>query len=298
MNAKRQALGKGLNALLADSNTDITGKNRVPLNNIAEIPINEIEANPFQPREAFNDADLEELVESIKVHGIIQPVTVRKIGRGKYQLISGERRIRASIRAGLKSIPAYVRIADDQGMLEMSLIENIHRENLNAIEIGISYKRLIEECDLKQEELAARIGKNRTTVTNYLRLLKLPEEIQLALRDNKLSMGHARSLITIDDKDHQLAILDIIIKEDLSVREVEELVKQDKSDVIQRTDTQESKVNTRSQQVEYTQWEKKFSDIYLTKVKIKPKKDGRGEVVIPFRSEEELERIASLISKK
>ncbi|MBL6963440.1 MAG: ParB/RepB/Spo0J family partition protein [Bacteroidetes bacterium] len=298
MNAKRQALGKGLNALLADSNTDITGKNPVPLNNIAEIPINEIEANPFQPREAFNDADLEELVESIKVHGIIQPVTVRKIGRGKYQLISGERRIRASIRAGLKSIPAYVRIADDQGMLEMSLIENIHRENLNAIEIGISYKRLIEECDLKQEELAARIGKNRTTVTNYLRLLKLPEEIQLALRDNKLSMGHARSLITIDDKDHQLAILDIIIKEDLSVREVEELVKQDKSDVIQRTDTQESKVNTRSQQVEYTQWEKKFSDIYLTKVKIKPKKDGRGEVVIPFRSEEELERIASLISKK
>ena len=297
MSAKRQALGKRLNALLADSNTDVTAKNPVPLNNVAEIPINEIEANPFQPREAFNDEELEELVESIKIHGIIQPVTVRKIGRGKYQLISGERRTRASIRAGLKNIPAYVRIADDQGMLEMSLIENIHRENLNAIEIAISYKRLIEECSLKQEEVAGRIGKNRTTVTNYLRLLKLPDEIQLAIRDNKLSMGHARSLITIEDKEHQLAILEIILKEELSVREVEELVKQGKEEVFQRNENSEPKLKSKVQKIEYNHWEQKFADLYLTKVKIRSKRAGKGELIIPFQSEEDLERLASLLSK-
>jgi ParB family chromosome partitioning protein len=297
MSAKRQALGKGLNALLADSNTDVTGRNPVPLNNVAEIPINEIEANPFQPRETFRDEELEELVESIKVHGIIQPVTVRKVGRGKYQLISGERRTRAAIRAGLTMIPAYVRVADDQGMLEMSLIENIHRENLNAIEIAISYKRLLEECKLKQEEVAQRIGKNRTTVTNYLRLLKLPDEIQLALRDTQISMGHARSLITIEDKEVQLNLLDIILKEDLSVREVEELVKQGKEEISERNEKENPQGKGKETKPDYSVWEKSFSEIYMTNVKIRSKKQGKGELVIPFASEEELKRIAELLSK-
>jgi ParB family chromosome partitioning protein len=215
MNAKKQGLGRGLNALLENTETDITGKNAPPLFSVAEIPISDIEANPFQPRENFNDKELDELVESIKVHGLIQPVTVRKMGYGKYQLISGERRTRAAIRAGLEKIPAYIRVADDQGMLEMSLIENIHRENLNAIEIAISYKRLIEECNLKHEDVATRIGKDRSTVTNYLRLLKLPVEIQVAIRDQQISMGHARCLIGIEEPEVQLHLLKLIIEEDL-----------------------------------------------------------------------------------
>ncbi|MFC2114275.1 ParB/RepB/Spo0J family partition protein [Bacteroidota bacterium] len=297
MSAKRQALGKGLNALLADSNTDITGRNPVPLNNVAEIPINEIEANPFQPREAFRDEELEELVDSIKIHGIIQPVTVRKIGRGKYQLIAGERRTRAAIRAGLTHIPAYVRVADDQGMLEMSLIENIHRENLNAIEIAISYKRLIEECTLTQEEVANRIGKNRTTVTNFLRLLKLPDEIQLALRDNLISMGHARSLITIEDKENQLSILALILKEELSVREVEEIVKNGREGMKSKAGSTVNLPAQKKQTLAFQELENRFSKLVKGKVRIKAKSKGKGEIIIPFNTEKELEEIASFFSK-
>lgn len=293
MSTKRKALGKGLNALLSDASTDITAKKPVPLNNVSEIPINEIEANPFQPREDFEEEELEELVESIKVHGIIQPVTVRKIGYGKYQLISGERRTRAAIRSGLEKIPAYVRVANDQGMLEMALIENIHREDLNPIEIAISYKRLIEECSLVQEDVAKRIGKNRTTVTNYMRLLKLPNEVQLALRKNKITMGHARSLINIEDPEKQLELLLKIIQDNLSVRDAESLAKDAKT--IKKN--VKPKTTDKEERKDYSSFEERFRKAYNTPVKIKTKRGGKGELVIPFNSEEDLHNILSILEK-
>jgi ParB family chromosome partitioning protein len=291
---KRKALGKGLNALLSDASTDITSKKPVPLNNVTEIPINEIEANPFQPREDFTEGELEELVDSIKIHGIIQPVTLRKVGYGKYQLISGERRTRAAIRAGLEKIPAYVRVANDQSMLEMALIENIHREDLNPIEIAISYKRLIEECKLVQEDVAKRIGKNRTTVTNYLRLLKLPNEIQLALRKNKISMGHARAIINIENPEKQLELLLKTIEENLSVREIESMAKDAKPS---RNSISKTARNKEVAKKDYSAFEEKFSDIYQMPVKIKPKRGKKGELVIPFNSEEDLHKILGILEK-
>jgi ParB family transcriptional regulator, chromosome partitioning protein len=292
-NIKKPALGKGLTALLQDNKTDITGKNTAAVNSIAEISISEIEANPFQPRLEFEEGALEELTESIKTHGIIQPITVRKIGNGKYEIISGERRTRASIRAGLKTIPAYIRVANDQSMLEMALIENIHRENLNAIEIALSYKRLSEECKLNQEELGERVGKNRTTVTNYLRLLKLPEEIQIALRDAQITMGHARSLINIEDKDLQLEMLYEIIDHDLSVRQIEQLVKARTSAPVTRRKAAVAEVKNDSIQ----EWEKRFSGLVDKSIRIKQKNNGAGEIIIPFKGEKELQKLAELMGK-
>src|SRR5689334_24037222 len=258
-NNKKKGLGRGLSALLADNDTEtrletdvavavstpppaVTVPTPPPVNtvvvevpvpaaspaagSITEIPIEEIEVNPFQPRSHFDQEALLELAESITVHGIIQPITVRRLAQNQYQLISGERRYQASKLADLKMIPAYIRSADDQQMLEMALIENIQRENLNAIEIALSYQRLITEIGLKQEELGERVGKNRTTVTNYLRLLKLPPDIQAALRDNRISMGHARAIVSVENPDSQLYIFKKIITEDLSVRKVEELARQ------------------------------------------------------------------------
>ncbi|MFO0505916.1 MAG: ParB/RepB/Spo0J family partition protein, partial [Chryseotalea sp.] len=235
--SKKKALGRGLNALLSDSDT--TDKLEIetpaytdsqlvasPISGINEIPVSHIETNPFQPRTHFDEIALLELAESIKVHGIIQPITVRRLAENQYQLISGERRFQASKIAGLEKIPAYIRSADDQQMLEMALIENIQRENLNAIEIALSYQRLLTECNLKQEQLGDRVGKNRATVTNYLRLLKLPPDIQIAVRDNQLSMGHARAIINVENPDQQLYIYKKVIAEDLSVRKVEELVRE------------------------------------------------------------------------
>lgn len=286
--AKRQALGKGLNALLSDVDKDITSRTPAPLNTITEINISDIEANPFQPREQFNEEELDELVKSIQIHGLIQPVTVRKIGYGKYQLISGERRTRAAIRAGLKKIPAYIRVADDQQMLEMSLIENIHREDLNPIEIAISYKRLIEECNLKQEEVASRIGKNRTTVTNYLRLLKLPEEIQLALRDKKITFGHARTLITIEDKETQLKLLNHFLSEDINVRDAEKMVRELREKPVQ---TEQKKKSGKSRRLK--DWEEKLSHYYTRPVKVKSIANGKAQVIITFDSREEMESFYS-----
>jgi ParB family chromosome partitioning protein len=232
--SKKKALGRGLNALLSDSNIEERLEVDIPVPSSAptppsggtlEISIQHIEVNPFQPRTHFDQEALKELSESIKVHGIIQPITVRRLARDQYQLISGERRFQASKLAGLTSIPAYVRSADDQQMLEMALIENIQRENLNAIEIALSYQRLISECSLKQDELGDRVGKNRATVTNYLRLLKLPPDVQIAVRDNKISMGHARAIINVENPDQQLYIFKKTLTEDLSVRKVEELVR-------------------------------------------------------------------------
>ena len=214
--SKKKALGRGLSALLSDTpssdeerlETDVPVSSVVThqqpvVGNLNEIPLGEIEVNPLQPRQDFNQEHLQELAESIKVHGIIQPITVRRLSKNQYQLISGERRFQASKIAGLAMIPAYIRSADAQQMLEMALIENIQRENLNPIEIALSYQRLITECNLKQEELGDRVGKNRTTVTNYLRLLKLPPDIQAALRDNRISMGHARAIVSVENPDSE-----------------------------------------------------------------------------------------------
>lgn len=209
-NVKRNALGRGLGALLNDTEqvNNGGGETTVIVNNINEIPLENIETNPYQPRTVFDETALNELAESIKVQGIIQPITVRKLNETTFQLISGERRFQASKRAGLTHITAYIRTANDQQMLEMALIENIQRENLNALEIALSYQRLLSECNLKQEELGDRVGKNRSTVTNYLRLLKLPPDIQAGLRDNKISMGHARALISVEQIDDRSELTD------------------------------------------------------------------------------------------
>jgi ParB family transcriptional regulator, chromosome partitioning protein len=304
MSTKKKALGRGLSALLSDSSTDDKLEVDIPVNvsattkdaaastgGMTEIPIEQIEVNPFQPRTHFDQQALEELSESIKVHGIIQPITVRRLAHHQYQLISGERRFQASKLAGLKSIPAYVRSADDQQMLEMALIENIQRENLNAIEIALSYQRLLSECNLKQEELGERVGKNRTTVTNYLRLLKLPPDIQIAVRDNKLSMGHARAIINVENPDQQLYIFKKALSEELSVRKVEELVREISSEkVVEKTEPTVSPTVSR----EVSQLQSKLSSHFGTRVVIKS--DGKkGEIKIPFLSIEDLNRLLDIL---
>ncbi len=234
---KRNALGKGLSALLNDSPSVNQNKNSYSnpsnpvsetdsLGSVNEIKISEIEVNPFQPRTEFDEQALADLSASIKLQGLIQPITVRRVNSHSYQLISGERRLRASKMAGLTQIPAYVRTANDQQMLEMALIENIQRENLNAIEVALSFQRMIDECSLKQEELGDRVSKNRSTVTNYLRLLKLPPTIQASIRDGGISMGHAKALLAVDDPTVQLYIFQQVIKNELSVRKVEEMVRE------------------------------------------------------------------------
>jgi ParB family transcriptional regulator, chromosome partitioning protein len=295
MNAKRQALGKGLTALLTDASTDVTGKYTVPVNAISEIPLTEIEANPFQPREDFNEDELDKLVESIKIHGLIQPVSVRKIGYGKYQLISGERRTRAAIRAGLKTIPAFVRVADDQGMLELSLTENLLRDDLNPIEEALGYRRLIEECSMKQDEVAVRIGKDRTSITNYLRLLKLPEEIQIALKNRKITMGHARSLLGIEDPVLQIEVLKHILQDDLTVRQIEGIVK----DIKSKKTKKGKKVKDIFELNEFHEsLAEKIADLYHTTVKFKPKDKSRGDIIISYKSEEDLKRIFTIIENQ
>ena len=295
--SKKIALGRGLKSLLSDTpdtdRLDEAGPAPSANGGMSEISLGEIEVNPFQPRQHFDQEALKELAESINVHGIIQPITVRKLARNQYQLISGERRYQASKLAGLKSIPAYVRSANDQQMLEMALIENIQRENLNPIEISLSYQRLITECSLRQDELGERVGKNRSTVTNYLRLLKLPPDIQIALRDNRLSMGHARAIISIENPESQLYIFKRIIAEDLSVRKVEELTRQltaGKSDSAVSKPVQ----GTYSEAREIVQLQAKLSSHFGTKVNVKS--DGKkGEIKIPFLSVEDLNRLLDIL---
>jgi len=295
MSTKRNALGRGLSALLENANTDITsnkleGEGKV-VGAVANIEISQIETNPFQPRTHFEEDALNELSASIKEHGIIQPITVRKLAKSQYQLISGERRFQAAKLAGLKSVPAYVRSANDQQMLEMALIENIQRENLNPIEVSLSYQRLISECNLKQEELGERVGKNRSTVTNYLRLLKLPPDIQIALRDNKLSMGHARAIINVENPEVQLYIFKKTLSEDLSVRKVEELARQLVNDKHKpETTTKESTPASR----EISQLQGRLSSHFGTKVSVKS--DGqKGDIKIPFLSLQDLNRILDIL---
>ncbi|MDJ1470569.1 ParB/RepB/Spo0J family partition protein [Cytophagaceae bacterium DM2B3-1] len=290
---RRNALGRGLGALLQQTEpineTELT---QVPsINSVSDIDVDTIETNPFQPRTSFDRDALNELAESIRVQGIIQPITVRQLDRDHYQLISGERRLQASKLAGLKEIPAYVRTANDQQMLEMALIENIQRENLNAMEIALSYQRLISECSLKQEELGERVGKNRATVNNYLRLLKLPPDIQAALRDNRLSMGHARAIINVENIEAQLAIFHKIIEEDLSVRAVENMVRN-----LAEESGQKKKKERKPLRMEYTQLQYKLSSFLSTKVTLKSNDKNQGEIRIPFVSEDDLNRILEILS--
>ena len=291
---KNTGLGKGLGALLAEPssivhkiNTESVTRNKSSL--IGEIFISQIEVNPYQPRSHFNEEAIDDLAQSIQVQGIIQPITVRKLSENKYQLISGERRLQASKKAGLDQIPAYIRLADDQQMLEMALIENIQRENLNAIEIALSYQRLLSECDLKQEQLGDRVGKNRSTVTNYLRLLKLPPDIQVGLRDGLLSMGHARSIIVIDNVDLQLEIFQKILIESLSVRKTESLVRG------LMNKKPKDKFEATAMTPEIAQVQRRLSSHFGTMVKIKSKNNAKGEISIPFASVNELNRILDLI---
>jgi ParB family transcriptional regulator, chromosome partitioning protein len=301
--SKKKALGRGLNALLSDNDTSDrleaeiamanAAGNNTPVSGINEIAITEIETNPFQPRTHFDEDALLELAESIRVHGIIQPITVRRLSHHQYQLISGERRFQASKLAGLERIPAYIRSADDQQMLEMALIENIQRENLNAIEIALSYQRLLTECNLKQEQLGERVGKNRATVTNYLRLLKLPPDIQIAVRDNRLTMGHARAIINVDSADQQLYIFKKTLSEELSVRKVEELVREisaAKPAVAVVTNTTAPSGNSK----EISQLQSRLSSHFSTRVMVKS--DGKkGDIKIPFVSVEDLNRILDIL---
>ena len=294
MNSKKRALGRGLNAILESPDTDITSRDisgEFVAGAIAEIPIERIDANPFQPRDRFEAEALQELSDSIAEQGIIQPVSVRKLGYDRYQLISGERRLRACVMAGLEKIPAYIRVANDQQMLEMALVENIQRQDLNPISIAISFQRLIEECNLTQEQLSDKVSKNRSTVANYIRLLKLPAEIQLALRDNKISMGHARALITISEPSAQLAILKRILKEELSVRQVEDMVRKLDTETLPKPRPSAPAASEKLINLKET-LRKRFD----SPVEVKADNKGKGRIVIEFRDEEDLDRISSLLN--
>jgi ParB family chromosome partitioning protein len=289
--AKKNALGRGLDALIDTSSALQTGKQREP----NEIGINFIEANPYQPRSTFDEETLQELADSIKELGLIQPITVRILENGKYQLISGERRLRAAKIAGLNKISAYIRIADDQGMLEMALVENIQREDLNSIEVAISYQRLIDECKLTQDVLSQRVGKKRSTVSNYIRLLNLPAKIQLGLRSEKISMGHARALLALKDEDTQLMIYDQILKYDFSVRRVEDIVRELNSDGSIDKKILKKKVFATAE--DYLQLQKHLSTCFATNVDFKRSAKGKGKIIIPFKNDGDLERIIAILDK-
>jgi ParB family chromosome partitioning protein len=286
---KNRALGRGLDTILQSAETDITSTDisgNYVAGAIAQIEIDKIETNPFQPRTDFDENALNELAESIKNQGVIQPVTVRKMGYDKYQLISGERRLRASKMAGLKTIPVFIRVANDEQMLEMALIENIHRENLNAIEVAISYQRLLEECQLTQDQLSEKVGKDRSTVSNFLRLLKLPAEIQIAIRDGYITMGHARALVNISDKTRQLVILKRIIDEDLSVRQVEMMARE-------KQPKKQADVVPESYKVQANA----LSKALKMNVKVNRDSKGKGSLTIKFKNDEEFERLLDFINK-
>lgn len=291
-NIKKPALGRGLSALLENAKTDITSKHMgdgaPTVNSVSSIKLKNIEANPFQPRTNFEENALQELSDSIKQHGIIQPLTVRKLGYDRYQLISGERRFRASQLAGLTDVPAYIRVADDQAMLEMALVENIQREDLDPIEVSLSYKRLIEECELTQEQLSEKVGKQRSTVTNFLRLLKLPAPIQKALRDRDITMGHAKALINIDNEDRQLAIFALALEQDLSVRQIEDLARGEKIKLTPKITRAEKPLTTEDKLIA-KQLEKIFNKSYNFKRNAK----GGGNITLNFNNDKELQHIIS-----
>jgi ParB family transcriptional regulator, chromosome partitioning protein len=300
INQKKTGLGRGLKALLDDSDLPENIKHQASndntsLGSISFVRINQVEVNPLQPRTEFDAESLKKLSDSIKLQGLIQPITVRQAGQNSYQLISGERRLRASKLAGLTEIPAYIRTANDQQMLEMALIENIQRENLNAIEVALSFQRMIDECNLKQEELGDRVSKNRSTVTNYLRLLKLPPVIQASIRDKKISMGHARALISVEDSDKQIYIYQEIIKNGLSVRKVEELVRQIYPSQIHTIGKDKKKSKGRAISFQYMKIQDDLASKFSTHVKLKLGDKGKGSIEINFMSDDDLARILEML---
>lgn len=302
MSKSKLELGKGIRALLNNIDEEAALANRRGTKtentspnlrgSVFEIPLSDIEVNPFQPRVEFNEEALQELAESIGIHGVVQPVTVRALSENKFQLIAGERRLRASKLAGKTSIPAYVRTANDQEALEIALIENIQREDLNAIEVGITYQRLLDECSLTHEEMAKRLGKSRPVITNYLRLLKLPPTIQTGLKQSKISMAHARCLVSVDEPFAQLDVYNKIVTQKLSVRQTEELIKNYKPTKSVAAAAKTSKVLTYDQQ----KIQDHLASNLSSRVKIKPGKSGTGEIVIYFHSDDDLERITELLS--
>lgn len=291
MAKQKRGLGRGLDALLP---TDpITSAQQASASlSVGKVPISQIEINPFQPRQVFDEEALQELSDSIVIHGIIQPLTLRKIGDKQYQLISGERRLRASKLARLKEVPAYIRTADDEQMLEMALIENIQREDLDPIEVALSYQRLIDELGLKQSDVGTKVGKKRTTVTNYLSLLKLPDSIKVALRKSEISMGHAKALKSIDDPVMQLQVFHDIRDQELSVRAAEELAKSIKAP---KQEKKPSKPAISSQQIHLNKIGKDLEHRFGNKVRLSQQASGKGEIVITFSSNSDLERILDLL---
>ncbi|MBG7629645.1 MAG: ParB/RepB/Spo0J family partition protein [Bacteroidetes bacterium] len=293
---KKQALGRGLSALLNESKSDITSVNDKNadkvVGNILEIELDFIEVNPYQPRSYFNEEALRELATSIQELGVIQPITVRKLEGNKFQLVSGERRFRASKLIGNTTIPAYIRIANDQEMLEMALVENIQRKDLDPIEVALSYQRLIDEIDLTQDQMSKRVGKKRSTISNYLRLLKLDPIVQTGMRDGFLSMGHGRAIINIENAEDQLSIYEQIIAQKLSVRQTEELVKSIKDGATSNKKQQVKKVEI-PQFV--TKGANTFSEYFGHKIDIKLSGNDKGKIIIPFHSEEDFNRLKKLL---
>ena len=288
---KKNALGRGLGALIEGVEKEVLER-KVEAN--MDISVNSIEANPFQPRTTFDEQSLDELATSIKKLGIVQPLTVRDAGNGRYQLIAGERRLRAARLAGLTHVPAYVRTADDQAMLELALVENIQREDLDAVEVAISFQRLIEECKLTQEQLSDRVGKQRSTVSNYLRLLKLPAEIQLGIKNKHLMMGHARTLVNIEDPKQQINVYYKIIDGELSVRQAEELVRHLQTEKIKDPEKVERKKKLNE---DFLQLSEHLNKLFLAQVNFRINEKGKGKIVIAFETPEDMERILGVFDR-
>ena len=289
--ARKNALGRGLGALIEGVEKEILER-KVEANQ--DILIDSIDGNPFQPRTSFDEQAMEELAASITNLGIVQPLTVRESGGGRYQLIAGERRLRAARMAGLTHVPAYIRTADDQAMLEIALVENLQREDLDSVEVAISFQRLIEECKLTQEQLSERVGKQRSTVTNYLRLLKLPAEIQLGIRNKLLTMGHARALVNIEDPKKQISIYYKIIDGELSVRQAEELVRRLQSEKIKDPHKLERKNKLNQDFIQLTDH---LNKIFSVKINFRINEHGKGKIVIPFDNPDEMERILGVFDR-
>ena len=293
---KRSALGRGLGALITDAAEDPKPRTEA-VSAIQELSLGDIYPNPYQPRTEFDEEALNELAASIRSIGIVQPITVRSVDGGKYEIIAGERRFRASKLAGLETIPAYIRKTEDESLLELALIENIQREDLNAIEVAISYQRLLDECRLTQDALSERVGKKRTTISNYWRLLKLPAQIQLAIRDKKISMGHARAIINIEDPDTQFMIFEQILKYDFSVRKVEEIVREIANPKPEVVEDEPVKPKKKNEIGDYIELQQHLSRRFETKVELKRNAAGKGKIVIAFKSDAELEKIIGLLDK-
>lgn len=288
---KKNALGRGLGALIDGVEKEVLERKVEPNMDIA---VDSIDGNPFQPRSHFDEQSLEELAASIKKLGIVQPLTVRETAGGRYQLIAGERRLRAARLAGLTHVPAYIRTADDQAMLELALVENIQREDLDAMEVAISFQRLIEECRVTQEQLSDRVGKQRSTISNYLRLLRLPAEIQLGIRNKSIMMGHARTLVNIENPKTQMDVYYHIIDGELSVRQVEELVRSLQSLTIKDPVKTEKKKKLNE---DFKQLSEHLNRIFSTKINFRINEQGKGKIVIPFENPEEMERILGLFDR-